>query len=233
SGTWSLIGLEVPAPIINDAAFAAAITNEGGAYGTFRLLQNVMGLWLAQESRATWAASGKTYSYDELVVLAEKAPPFRSLVDPNDSRFLDPGDMPQRIRDFCRETGQPIPETEGAIMRTIFESLALKYRAVLDKLVALTGSTVDVLHIIGGGSQNRLLNQMTANAINRPVVAGPVEASTLGNAIVQFISLGELADIWQARDLLSHSVGMRRYEPQNAAVYEEQYARFKQIADRS
>lgn len=225
SGTWSLFGLEVPQPIINDAAFAAAITNEGGAYGTYRLLQNVMGLWLAQQSRATWAAEGKQYSYDELVKLAEAAESFRSLVDPNDARFLEPGDMPQRIRDICRETGQPIPENEGQVMRCIFESLALRYRLVLDRLVGLNGRRVDDLHIVGGGSRNKLLNQMTANATGRRVIAGPVEGTALGTAIVQFITLGEIASIDEARAILSRSAETTIYEPQETAAYESAYER--------
>lgn len=225
SGTWSLFGLEVPQPIISDAAFAAAITNEGGAYGTYRLLQNVMGLWLAQQSRATWAAAGKQYSYDELVRLAETAEPFRSLVNPNDARFLEPGDMPQRIRDICRETGQPIPESEGQVMRCIFESLALRYRLVLDRLLTLTGRRVQDLHIVGGGSRNELLNQMTANATGRRVIAGPVESTALGTAIVQFITLGEIASIEEARAILSRSAETKIYEPQETAIYEMQYER--------
>ncbi|MCS6834571.1 MAG: rhamnulokinase [Anaerolineae bacterium] len=226
SGTWSLIGLEIDQPIINDEAFAAAITNEGGAYGTYRLLQNVMGLWLAQQSRETLARAGQTYSYDDLVTMAERAEPFRSLIDPNDPRFLEPGDMPARIRDACRETGQPMPEDAGQIIRTIYESLAFKYRAVLDKLIALTGRQVERLHIVGGGSRNALLNQLTANAIGRQVVAGPTEGTALGNAIVQLIALGELDDVQQARAVLSQTEQTGVYEPQERQLYEAQYQRF-------
>jgi len=226
SGTWSLLGLEIEQPIINDAAFAAAITNEGGAYGTYRLLQNVMGLWLAQQSRETWASAGQAHSYEALVSLAEQAEPFRSLVDPNDPRFLEPGDMPARIRAACQETGQPIPQTEGQVIRTIYESLAFKYRAVLDKLVELTGRQVERLHIVGGGSRNALLNQLTANAIGRQVVAGPTEGTALGNAIVQFIALGELEDVQQARAILSQTEQTGSYEPQDSPLYESHYQRF-------
>jgi rhamnulokinase len=167
SGTWSLIGLEIDEPIINDAAYAANVTNEGGAFGTIRLLKNVMGLWLVQQCRAIWAAEGSNYSYEDLMVMAERAEPFQSLIDPDDGRFLPPGDMPARIRAFCTETGQSIPHSDEQIIRCIYESLALKYRYVLEKFIGLTGQSVDRLHIIGGGSQNVLLNQMTANAIGR------------------------------------------------------------------
>ncbi len=226
SGTWSLIGLEVNEPVINDAAYAANVTNEGGAYGTFRLLKNVMGLWIAQQCRATWLQQGQNFSYDELTAAAQQAEPFRSLIDPDDPAFLPPGDMPARIRAFCERTGQPAPQTVGQMMRTVYESLALKYRHVLDQLVNLTGSTVERLHIIGGGSQNRLLNQMTADATGRVVVAGPVEATALGNAIVQFITLGELDHVAQAREILHQSTGTETYTPQQVEDWQRAYERF-------
>jgi rhamnulokinase len=226
SGTWSLIGLEIDAPIINDAAYEANVTNEGGAFGTIRLLKNVMGLWLVQQCRAIWAAEGNNYSYEDLMVMAERAEPFQSLIDPDDGRFLPPGDMPARIREFCAQTGQPIPQRDEQIIRCIYESLALKYRYVLEKFIALTGQSVDRLHIIGGGSQNVLLNQMTANAIGRLVIAGPAEATALGNAIVQFIALGELADIAQAREFLSIALQTRTFEANDTARFDEQYERF-------
>jgi rhamnulokinase len=231
SGTWSLIGLEMPEPVINDAAYDANVTNEGGAYGTFRLLQNVMGLWLEQQSRVVWEAQGATFTVPELVQKAEAAPAFQSLVNPDDPAFLPPGDMPTRIRDYCQRTGQTPPGDVGSITRTIYESLALKYRYALDKLIGLTGKTVERLHIIGGGSQNMLLNQMTANAIGRPVVAGPVEATALGNAIVQYIALGELDNVAQARELLSSRSDMQTYEPQDVALWQEQYRRFVQLVE--
>ena len=229
SGTWSLLGLEVDQPVINDASYEANVTNEGGAYGTFRLLKNVMGLWLAQQCRATWKAEGMTYSYDDLTALAAEAEPFRSLIDPDDPMFLPPGDMPARIREFCRRSGQPVPETVGQVMRTVYESLALKYRVVLERLIALTGRRVERLHIIGGGVKNRLLCGMAANAIGRPVVAGPVEATALGNAIVQYIALGELESIAQGRELLSRTVGTTVYEPDDRAAWEAQVERFKAL----
>ena len=227
SGTWSLIGLEVTEPVINDAAYAANVTNEGGLGGTFRLLQNVMGLWLQQECRNTWAAAGRSTTYQELIQEAEAAPPFRSLIDPNDDSFLAPGDMPARIRAYCRRTGQPEPETIGQTIRAIYESLALRYRTVLDTLIGLTGRTVDRLHVIGGGSQNTMLCQMTANAIGRTVIAGPAEATALGNGIVQYLALGDLGSLTQARALLSRTLDLATYEPQDGAAWDEAYGRFR------
>lgn len=220
SGTWSLIGLEVPQPVINDDAYAANVTNEGGAYGTFRLLKNVMGLWIAQQCRATWRQQGTDYSYDQLTAEASAAEPFRSLIDPDSALFLPPGDMPERIRTYCRDTGQPVPETTGQIMRAVYESLALKYRVSLERLTALADREVNRLHIIGGGTQNKLLNQFTANATGRTVITGPIEATALGNAIVQFITLGELDNVTQARKILSRTVGTETYEPQDSALWQ-------------
>lgn len=226
SGTWSLLGLEVEQPIINDAAFEANVTNEGGVYGTIRLLKNVMGLWLAQECRATWQTRGTTYSYDELVDLASQAAPFRSLIDPDHAMFVRGGDMPARIQDFCRQSAQPVPENVGEVMRCIFESLALKYRFVLEKLLSLTQRTVQRLHIVGGGSQNTLLCQMTADCTGLPVYAGPVEATALGNGIVQLIALGEIADLEQAREILSKTSSLTPYEPQNRDAWQTIFERF-------
>jgi rhamnulokinase len=226
SGTWSLLGLEISRPIVNDAAFDANVTNEGGVYGTYRFLKNVMGLWLLQQCRATWAAEGQTYDYGTLSEMAERAPAFASFIDPDDAVFLPPGDHPTHIRAFCSRTGQPLPDNVSAMVRCVLESLALKYRYVLEKLIALTGHRVDVLHIIGGGSQNRLLCQMTADATGRVVLAGPTEATSLGNAVVQLITLGELANIGDARRLIAQSSELARYEPKNTTLWEEAYQRF-------
>lgn len=230
SGTWSLLGLEMDTPVINDQSYAANVTNEGGVGGTFRLLKNVVGLWIAQQCRATWRAEGAEYSYDQLTALAVDAAPFRSFIEPDHPSFLPPGDMPSRVRAYCRDTGQPIPETPGQVMRTVYESLALKYRQVLDRLIALSGQNVERLHIIGGGTQNRLLCQMTADAIGRTVIAGPVEATVLGNAIVQWIALGELGSVAEARELLSRTVETQRYDPKHRDAWEEAYSRFATLA---
>jgi sugar (pentulose or hexulose) kinase len=227
SGTWSLIGFEIDAPIINDDSFAANVTNEGGAGNTYRFLKNCMGLWLAQQARATWAAAGHEYGYDQLAQMATEEQPFRSLFDPDDLAFMPPGDMPARIREFCARTNQPQPETVGQVMRAIYESLALKYRHLLDKMGRLCGRSAKHLHIVGGGSANALLNQMTADATGIPVIAGPREATAIGNAVVQLIALGELGNIAQARALLSRNPELTTYEPKHSAAWDAEYERFK------
>jgi rhamnulokinase len=213
SGTWSLVGLEVAAPVINEAALTANVTNEGGVYGTYRLLKNVMGLWIVQQCRSTWAAAGEELSYGELTAMAAAASPRMTAIDPNDNRFLAPGDHPQRVREWCRERGLPVPESKGEIVRSVLQGLANRYASVLSSLTDLTGQPADRVHIVGGGSQNRLLNQMTADATGLPVVAGPVETTVLGNALVQLISLGELDDIQQARQLVAQMGGQEEFLP--------------------
>ena len=232
SGTWSLLGLEIQEPIISDASFAANLTNEGGVEGTFRFLVNVMGLWLVQQCRATWAAAGQDLDYGQLTDEARSAPPFVSLIDPDDDLFFAPGDMPARIRDFCRASGQPVPEGVGAVLRCVNESLALKYRYALDRLIAVSQQPVAQLHIIGGGSQNNLLNQMTADATGLPVVAGPVEATALGNAIVQFIALGEIGNVAEARSILANTVGSVTFEPADDERWQGAFRRFADLLDR-
>ena len=219
--------MEVRKPLINDASYQANVTNEGGVEGTFRLLKNVMGLWLEQECMKTWSTAGTTYSFERIISEANSARPFHSLINPDDQTLLSPGDMPTRIREFCERTGQPTPGTVGQIFRTIYESLALRYREVLDTLIELTGRRVDRLHVIGGGSQNPLLCQLTADSIGRPVIAGPVEATTLGNAIVQMIALGELDNLKHAREILDQTMETRVYEPVDHEGWEEPYRYFK------
>lgn len=229
SGTWSLVGLEVEEPVIDEAALAANVTNEGGVGGTYRLLKNVMGLWILQQCRATWAAAGERYRYDELVALAQGTPALRSLVPVDDDAFLPPGDHPHQIRVLCERSGQPVPDSVGAVVRTVLESLALAYRHVLHQLESVTTERVDVIHIVGGGSQNTLLNQMTADATGRPVLAGPVEATVIGNALVQLIALGELANLRQARQLVATMGEVERYEPRDTAVWDEAYTRYQEL----
>lgn len=227
SGTWSLIGLEIREPLINNAVYEANLTNEGGAEGTYRLLKNVAGMWLIQQCMETWAS--KNYSYDQMNQLALQAAPFQAFIDPDDQAFLPAGNMPLWIQEFCQRTGQTVPQSDGAILRTIYQSLAMKYRVVLEKLIELTGHMVDRLHIIGGGSQNALLCQMTADAIGREVVAGPSEATALGNGVVQLISLGELANVAQAREHLSRSVATQTYHPQATGDWDAVYPRFVKL----
>jgi len=229
SGTWSLLGLELDHPVISDAAYEANVTNEGGAYGTFTFLKNVVGLWIVQQCRATWQAAGTRYSYEQLAHEAAAAEPFRSYIDPDDPVFLSPGDMPARIREYCQRTSQPVPESVGQMLRTVFESLAFKYRVVLDCLIELTGKQVDRLHIVGGGGRNALLCQMAANATGRQVVAGPFEATALGNGIVQLIALGVLDNLSQAREILSRAQETTVYEPQQADIWDEEYQRYREL----
>ena len=226
SGTWSLLGLELDAPIINDAAYDANVTNEGGYGGTYRLLKNIMGLWVADQCRATWAAAGNDYSFAQLTAMVEDAAPFQAFIEPDDACFLAPGDMPARVVDYCRRTGQPAPATDAEVIAAVYVSLAYKYRYVLEQLMAVSGQAVDTLHIIGGGSRNALLNQMTANATGRPVIAGPAEATAIGNAIIQLIAIGELSGVAQARALLGQSEELRAFEPRNSPAWDDNYARF-------
>lgn len=228
SGTWSLVGLEVVEPVINPAALAANVTNEGGVAGTYRLLKNVMGLWIIQQCRRVWEAEGHAYSYDDLTQMAQGAPALRSFIDPNETRFLPPGDHPRLVQAFCAEHGQPPPATHGEIVRCVLDSLALAYRDVLDTLNTLVGYPAEVIHIVGGGARNTLLCQLTANATGLPVVAGPVEATVIGNALVQLIALGELANMDEARQLVAAASDLRRYEPQATDAWDDAYQRYRQ-----
>ncbi len=221
SGTWSLVGLESPQPVVNEAALAVNATNEGGVYGTFRLLKNVMGLWLLQQCRSTWEQCGRPYSYPELVSLAESADPLRSFVDPNHDHFLPPGDHPAHIQSFCRQSGQPLPESDADIARCVFDSLALAYRDVLRELQSLTGSPIEVIHVVGGGSRNRLLNQLTADASGIPVLAGPGEATVIGNALIQLISLGELANLDEGRQLVAEIGALELFDPKDQDSWQD------------
>lgn len=230
SGTWSLVGLEVEQAIINEAALAANLTNEGGVNGTFRLLKNVVGLWILQQCRAVWEREGTAVSYDELIQLAREARPHQSLIIPDHPDFLPPGNHPQLIHQHCMRSEQPTPDSIGAVARCVLESLALAYREVLEQLAAVSGQPIRTIHIVGGGSQNELLNQMTADATGLPVIAGPVEATVIGNALVQLIALGELRDLAEARQLVANMGGLRRYEPQDTAAWDEAYGRFLQIS---
>jgi len=233
SGTWSLVGVEAQAPIINDDCLAFNFTNEGGVFGTVRLLKNVTGLWLVQECRRAWERAGESYTYAELTQMAVKAKPFAALLDPDVVDFLHPEDMPAAIRSYCVNTGQPIPETKEAILRCIFESLALKYRFVLERLEKLTGHPIDVVHIIGGGSQNEFLNQLTADAAQKPVIAGPVEATALGNAMVQGVSLGFFSNIQAARQLVAKQTPLKQFEPHTGSNWDEAYQKLLDLAKQS
>ena len=213
SGTWSLMGIETSAPVINDEAFNRNFTNEGGVAGTTRLLKNISGLWLVQECQRVWKAQGHEYDWQTLTELAEKAEPLAAVIDPDDPRLIAPRDMAAQLAALARESGQPAPETHGAIVRTALESLALKYREVLGYLEQLGGRLIEHIHIVGGGTQNRLLCQMAADACNRPVLAGPVEATAVGNVLMQAIAAGDIADVTQARKVVRRSFDLVEYHP--------------------
>jgi rhamnulokinase len=213
SGTWSLMGVEVKQPVLTARALELNMTNEGGIDGTYRLLKNIMGLWLVQQCKRSFDAAGRKYDYAQLADMAAKARPLRSIVNLNDPRFLNPPDMPKAIQNFCRESKQPVPRTEGELVRCCYESLALKYREVLGSLEELTGNRIDVIHIVGGGSQSKLLNQFTADACQRTVVSGPVEATALGNLLTQVKADGELASLAEMREVVRASSEVQRFEP--------------------
>ena len=213
SGTWSLVGLENRDAILSEAALAANATNEGGVYGTWRFLKNVMGLWILQQCRATWAAQGNDYSYSQLVEMAEQTSTDWAPFDVDDNRLLPPGDHPAIIQSIYAEQGKPVPQTVGEIVRCVLESLAHTYRGVIDELAALSNKKVAAIHIVGGGSQNRLLNQLTADVSGIPVISGPIEATVIGNALVQLITLGEVKDLAEGRALIADSFSQQRFEP--------------------
>lgn len=226
SGTWSLLGLELPAPRLTAACRELNFTNEAGHGGTIRLLKNIVGLWLVQECRRAWAARGEAPDYAALAAQAEAAAPWRSLVNPADPRFLAPGDMPARIAAFCRGTGQPVPDTPGAYVRCALESLALQYRRTLREAEAVAGRTVRRLHVVGGGSRNALLNRLTAAACGVPVHAGPAEATALGNALVQALTAGALPDVASARALAARSFPPAVFLPEPLPGLAEALRRF-------
>ena len=231
SGTWSLAGVEVKEPIITQGSLQYNFTNEGGVCDTIRFLKNIMGLWLVQECRRTWAAEGDAYSYDELTAMANQAKPFLAVVDPDDESFMRPGDMPARIQGYCKRTGQRVPESRGAIVRCALESLAFKYRWTIESLQTVTGRQIESVNIVGGGGQNRLLNQMAADATNRPVVAGPFEATAVGNVLMQALALGDIGSLEEGRELVRRSFDVSNYEPQDADKWEAEYARYMRVTE--
>jgi len=226
SGTWSLLGVEVPRPVITEATRQANFTNEGGVAGTTRLLKNIMGLWLVQECRRTWARSGREFSYDELIARAEAARPFATLVEPDDPSFLAPGDMPARLAAFAARTGQPIPADEGAFVRCALESLALKYRWTIGRLEAILGTEIRAIHVVGGGCRNALLCRFTADACGIPVHAGPVEATAAGNVLLQAMARRRISTLADARAIVAASFAVDTYEPRDVAAWRDAAGRF-------
>ena len=228
-GTWSLFGTELQKPVINETSFKFNLTNEGGFARTTRFLKNIMGLWLIQESRRQWIREGHDVSYADLEREALACEPFKCFINPDDDAFVSPGNLPKRVQEYCARTGQYVPQTRGEIMRCIYESLAMKYRYTFHAIREVTGLTYNTIHMIGGGTKDRLLCQMAADACNTHVVAGPIEATATGNIAVQLIALGEIKDLAQARKVIAVSEQPKFYEPQNAAAYDEAYDRFEKV----
>jgi rhamnulokinase len=229
SGTWSIIGVESETPVTTPEAYEAALCNEGGVNKTTRLLHNVSGLWLIQECRRYWIEQGEEISFAELARLAEEAEPFTAFIDPNDSTFASPGDMPSKIQAFCEKTEQRKPHSKGAVLRVATESLALKYRQIVESLEKVTGRTFDVLNAGGGGVQNEFLVQATADAIGINVVTGPIEATSCGNIITQMVATGDLHDITAGRKLIATSMETKTYTPKSSGDWQEPYKRFQYL----
>lgn len=225
SGTWNLVGVEVAAPVSDEAARRRDLTNEGGVAGTIRLLKNVTGLWLVEECRRRWQWEGRGHDIAELVARAEQSPPLRSIVDPDAEEFARPGDLPAAITGYCRRHREPEPRDEGEVIRCCLESLALKHRWVVESLEEVTGRRIDTLRVVGGGSRNRLLCRLTAEACGRRVVAGPVEATALGNVLVQAVATGHLPDVAAGRQVIARSEPQEVYEPGTSAGWDAAYAR--------
>lgn len=226
SGTWSLMGTELDAPKINAETEKYNFTNEGGVNNTIRFLKNIMGLWLIQESRRQWRREGKEYSFAELEALAKEAKPFKCFIDPDHPSFVAPGDIPTRVREFCQKTGQYVPKTVGEVMRCIYESLAMKYRYTAETIGKLTGISPRVIHVVGGGTKDGFLSQMTADACGIPVCAGPEEATAIGNLLVQLMAAGEAKTLSDVRAIVAASFACKHYAPQNTAAWDEAYQNF-------
>lgn len=229
SGTWSLFGTELDKPIVNETSMNINITNEGGFDGSTGFLKNIIGLWLIQESRRQWKREGKEYSYADLEKLALAAEPFKCFIDPDAPEFVPHGNIPERVREFCRKTGQYVPETVGEIMRCIYESLAMKYRLTFEKLRECTERDYHVIHVIGGGTKDGLLCQMTANSCDRTVKAGPIEATVMGNVAVQLMSDGSVKNIGQARKIVADSSELKTFEPKDTDKWAGAYEDFLKI----
>jgi len=229
SGTWSLMGIETPKAVINDKSFNYDFTNEGGVKNTIRFLKNIMGLWLLQESRRQWQRQGTDLSYNQLEEMAGKAEPFTACIDPDHNGFLAMGDMPARINEYLEKTGQSKLNDKGQLARVILESLAFKYRNTIEAIEDITGKSIDVLHIVGGGLKNELLCQFTADAIGKKVITGPVEATASGNIIIQAMACGQIQSLDQARNIVSNSFDVREYLPQQTDIWSKEYERFKKL----
>ena len=229
SGTWSLFGTELDKPIVNETSMNINITNEGGFNDSTGFLKNIIGLWLIQESRRQWKREGEEYSYADLEKLALAAEPFKCFIDPDAPEFVPHGNIPERVREFCRRTGQYVPQTVGEVMRCIYESLAMKYRLTFEKLRECTKRDYPVIHVIGGGTKDGLLCQMTANSCDRTVKAGPIEATVMGNVAVQLMSDGSVENIGQARKIIADSSELKIFEPKDTGDWAKAYEDFLKI----
>ncbi len=228
-GTWALMGIESPTPVINDQVLKRNFTNEGGVGNSIRLLKNITGLWLVQECRRAWSQGARAWSWEDLNRLAAAARPLVSFIDPDAADFLSPSSMPRTIADFCAKAGQPIPQHEGDVLRSALDSLAMKFRHVLGMCEELAGGRIETIHIVGGGTQNRLLCQAAADACGRRVLAGPIEATAIGNIMMQAVADGAVGSIRDAREVVRTSFDVEEYEPRNAAAWEDAYPRFLKV----
>lgn len=228
SGTWSLLGIESPVPLVSEQTLEMNFTNEGGVEGTTRFLKNIMGMWLIQECKRIWDAQS-VLGWHEIVALSSNAKPFKSLINPDDAGFLNPGNMPKAVQDFCERTNQPVPQSKGEIARCIYDSLVLKYKHTLRQIESVTGKPIEKLHIIGGGAHNSMMNQLTADATGIPVFAGPTEATAIGNILLQAKALGKVNSLAEIREIVGNSFEVIKYTPSPKLNWDEAYARFEKL----
>ena len=234
SGTWSIMGTETKDPVISEKSKEYNFTNEGGYGDTIRFSKNITGLWVEQESKRQWEREGEKISFAELATMAAEAEPLRCFIDPDDQRFATPGNIPKRIADYCRETGQFVPQTKGEIVRCILESLAMRYRYTVECIDEMCGERIPAINIVGGGTKEEQLSQFAATACGRPVYAGPVEATAIGNIAAQAIALGAIKDIWEAREIIANSFEIKEYQPEveKMAAWDEAYGRFLKLINK-
>ncbi len=233
SGTWSLFGVETEMPILSESVYESNFSNEGTVQGGFRPLKNIMGLWLIQECRRDWVKSGNSLSWDDIVLLAEKAAPLRSIIDPDHASFFGIGNMQQKIQDYCRSTAQPVPQSIGEIARCIYESLALKYRWALERLGEIKGAKLDTLNIVGGGCKNKMLNQLAADSADVPFITGPEEGAAIGNLLMQAVALKELSGIEELRQVVRRSFPVETYLPHHTQQWDDAYAKLLELMKKS
>jgi rhamnulokinase len=229
SGTWSLMGVVVDKPIVNEYTLKWNYTNEGCVGGKYRLLKNIMGMWIFNECKREWDRRGEVHSFRELDQMAEKSTPFLAFIDPDNDLFYNAGNMPEKVQKYCQQTGQTVPQTKGEIVRCIFESLALKYRWSFEKLEEILGHSLDVLHMVGGGIKNKMVNQYTANVLKKPVICGPIEATAIGNLMVQAMALGEVRDQEEIRQVVKDSFPTEDYLPKDTDAWDDAYERYLKI----